>query len=260
MTKLAAVRHTNSSLISKRCVVVGGTSGIGHGITKRLAAAGASVTIVGRSERSIVSIVKELEAPSLPGSIHSFVPVNTFLLSSVDEAVAIIASLHDKIDYLVQSQGMATMQGSTPSKEEGLVQEMPLHVWSRALFNRGLQPLLDMSDDPRSLSVYTASQHKAYKAYHEDPEVLSRSYCGIKNAAKVLVDKFSQEHKGTTFMHAYPGFVSTRWGTEMPTLMRWLIRGLQRSNARSKEDCGEYMVKAGNMVWTPSTLFANGSP
>jgi NAD(P)-dependent dehydrogenase (short-subunit alcohol dehydrogenase family) len=75
---------------------------LGHGIAKRLAQAGASVTIVGRTERGIVD---ELNEVSPAGATHTFVPVNAYLLSSVNTAVEAIVSTHDKIDYLVQSQG-----------------------------------------------------------------------------------------------------------------------------------------------------------
>lgn len=55
-------------------------------------------------------------------------PVNAYLLSSVNEAVESITASHDKVDFLVQSQGMATIQGFTPSPEEGLDQKLALHV------------------------------------------------------------------------------------------------------------------------------------
>jgi NAD(P)-dependent dehydrogenase (short-subunit alcohol dehydrogenase family) len=77
---------------------------LGHGIAKRLAQAGASVTIVGRTERGIVDELNEV-SPAGATATHTFVPVNAYLLSSVNTAVESIFSTHDKIDYLVQSQG-----------------------------------------------------------------------------------------------------------------------------------------------------------
>ena len=51
--KMKAARAANKllNLAGKRAVVVGGTSGIGHGVALRLAKADASVTIVGRSAK-----------------------------------------------------------------------------------------------------------------------------------------------------------------------------------------------------------------
>lgn len=46
------------------------------------------------------------------------------------------------------------------------------------------------------------------------------------------------ESRGVSFIHACPGFVATSWGTEMPWLVKRLVRALQRFG-RSKEDAGE---------------------
>ena len=249
MAALRAIKAANKeiSLSGKTAVVVGGTSGIGHGVAKRLALAGASVTIVGRSERGIVEELTAL-SPETAGATHSFVPVNAYLLSGVATACTKIKAKHDRIDYLVQSQGMATIQGFTPSPEEGLDQKLTLHVYARAKFIRELQPLLSSAKDGRSLSILSAGVHGSYANYKTDPELSLGSY-SIKNAADsagfyndIVMDTFSEQHTDVTFMHAAPGFVSTRWGTEMPAPIRWCVRALQVFG-RSKEDCGEYMFK-----------------
>lgn len=62
MSQLAAAEAASAavSMIGKHAVVVGGTSGIGHGIALRLAKAGCSVTIVGRSASRGVAIVESM--------------------------------------------------------------------------------------------------------------------------------------------------------------------------------------------------------
>lgn len=45
-----------------------------------------------------------------------------------------------------------------------------------------------------------------------------------------------KSNKAVVFTHAAPGFVATRWGTEMPMVIRWLVRMLQffgRSEVRA---------------------------
>lgn len=53
-------KNAAANLAGKHAVVIGGTSGIGHGIAATLAAANASVTIVGRNAAAGQEIVTEL--------------------------------------------------------------------------------------------------------------------------------------------------------------------------------------------------------
>ncbi len=56
------------------------------------------------------------------------------------------------------------------------------------------------------------------------------------------MDAFSQQPENIkiTFIHAAPGFVATRWGTEMPWYIKGPVRALHLFG-RSTEDCGEAM-------------------
>ena len=51
------------------------------------------------------------------------------------------------------------------------------------------------------------------------------------------------ENASVTFIHSAPGTVNTPWGREMPTPVRWLIRGLQVF-MRSADECAEFMCDA----------------
>lgn len=110
---------------------MGGTSGLGTGAAIRLAALGHSVTIVGRDATRGAAVLEELRATG-GGQEHRFVACDAFLLSSVRECVAalVTASPAPHLDVLVLSQGMATMQGFTPTAE-GLDEKLALHYWGR---------------------------------------------------------------------------------------------------------------------------------
>ena len=177
MSAIATVRAANKKLTldGKHAVVVGGTSGIGHGIAVRLAQAGANVSIVGRSKERGEKICKEMEekAPrrddgSSPINRFRFLPCDCFSLADVKSTAEKIKADTPTLDILVCTQGMATLQGFTPT-DEGLDQKLTLHVFSRAAFVHHLRESMMSSTDPRFFTVLSAGIHGSYANYENDP-------------------------------------------------------------------------------------------
>jgi NAD(P)-dependent dehydrogenase (short-subunit alcohol dehydrogenase family) len=243
---LSAVRAANAAanFAGRRAVVCGGTSGIGEGIAKRLAQAGFSVTIVGRSPERGAEIVEAMKG--LGGSGHEFKGADLFLLSNAQRFAEEYATSHPHLDVLVLTQGMATLQGRTETPE-GIDQKLALHFYGRMAFVEALLPLLRASPAPRVLSVLSGGVHAAYGHLEDDPEL--KTHYSLKNAADaagfyndLALDAYARqpENAKVTFAHAAPGFVRTRWGTEMP----WIVRGLLsviKPFAKSPADCAEFM-------------------
>eukprot|EP00927_Polykrikos_kofoidii_P018908 TRINITY_DN18800_c0_g2_i1.p1 TRINITY_DN18800_c0_g2~~TRINITY_DN18800_c0_g2_i1.p1 ORF type:complete len:346 (+),score=58.53 TRINITY_DN18800_c0_g2_i1:94-1131(+) len=243
------------SLVGRHALVVGGTSGIGHGIALSLAKAGCSVTISGRSQSRGSAIVEELHATAANSAPDakanfSFEQLDCFSMPACNEFAKNHLASCRALDFLVMTQGMATLQGYTPTADTcgGLDEKLTLHYWSRVLLAKRLAPMLEQSTDGRVLSVLSGGVHGPYAKYGEDPELACGNY-SIKNSADaagfyndIMVEQLSAEHAGVTFLHAAPGFVATSWGTEMPTAVRFLVRALQNFG-RSKEDCGDMMIK-----------------
>lgn len=162
MSQLAAAEAASAavSMIGKHAVVVGGTSGIGHGIALRLARAGCSVTIVGRSQARGDAIVESMATTG--GQKHAFLQLDAFSLKACGTLAEQLGAGEKPLDLLVLSQGMATLQKHTPVPETGLDQKLTLHVYSRALLASALAPVLARSPDPRVLSVLSAGVHGSY--------------------------------------------------------------------------------------------------
>lgn len=236
------------NLPGKQAVVTGGTSGIGKGIALALAKAHVSVTILGRNKERGQQIVEEMKKLS-PDGKYMFESVDAFSLDASKKFSESFQSSHDRLDYLVLSQGMATTQGFTPTTE-GLDQKLCIHYFNRIAMIKDLLPLLNKTaggSDVRVLSILSGGVHSPFAGYKEDFE-LKKTY-SVKNAANaagfyndLALDSLAQENKDISFIHAAPGFVNTNWGTELPTVFRWGIRLLQPLG-RSLIDCGEFMVR-----------------
>lgn len=243
----------------KRAVVVGATNGIGKAISCRLAADGFSVVAVGRNkEGRAEEIIKKLTECSSASSKqdtttqHEFRPCDAFSLSEVKECASGISRDHGQVDALVMTQGMATIQGFTPTCE-GNDEKLTLHYWSRAAFAALLLPSLrasSMSGGSVCMSILSGGVHSPYAEYKEDPE-LRKNY-SIKNAADgagfytdLFLDKLSRQpsNQGINFIHSCPGFVASNWGTEMPFYIKGPVRFMQMIGGKSPSKCASFMVQ-----------------
>ncbi len=233
----------------RRALVFGGTSGIGRGIALKLGQLGASVTVLGRDAARGEEVVAALRA-SNPGGAHAFAPCNAFLLAEVARAAAAAQpEAAPPLDLLVLSQGMATLQGFTPTPGEGLDEKLALHYWGRVAATRALLPQLRRAPAPVVLSVLSGGVHSPYAAWREDLE-LSQGRYSLPNAANaaglyndVAAEAQAREagNEAVLFLHAAPGFVNTRWGVEMPWYVRALVRAIQPLG-RSPEACAEALL------------------
>lgn len=230
----------------KKALVVGGTSGIGHGIAKTLATANYSVCIVGRNATRGQSIVQELN--SLGGKEHSFLPCDALLITNIYEFAEEYKKNNSQLDVLVLTQGTAALQRLDTA--EGIDRKLALHYFGRMAFIDALLPLLRKAEKPKVLSVLSAGHHRPYMHYRHDFE-LKDNY-SIANAAysvgfytDVAFESLSKdpENSNVAFIHSYPGFVATNWGSTLPATLRFIVRFLQRF-ARSIDECGTHMCKA----------------
>jgi len=176
--------------------------GIGKGIACRLASEGFQIIAVGRQkegrEAEVLDYLQQCTNSGKSSSSnysssnssndikHEFRPCNAFELSQVQKCSKEIVNDHKGIDALVMTQGMATIQGFTPTSEAN-DEKLTLHYWSRAAFANCLLPSLrsstNMSGGPVVLSILSGGVHSPYSKYKEDPE-LKKSY-SIANAANI---------------------------------------------------------------------------
>ena len=237
---------TKLSLLGRTAVVGGGTSGIGESVALRLAELGASVHILGRNKAHGATVLNQLFALG-PSGNHKFHCLDAFSIPALANFAKDFVSSHPTLDILAMSQGMATLQGYTPTGD-GLDQKLTLHYYSRMALIHSLLPALRLGNRPLVLSVLSGGVHSGVADWGADP-TLKTTY-SLSRAANIAgfyndlgLDALSRlsGNEGVSFIHAAPGFVSTRWGTEMPYIVRMAVRGLQVFG-KSPADCAEAML------------------
>ena len=247
---LEAVRAANAaagSFAGRRAVVVGATSGIVRAIALRLAQADFSVTVVGRDVARGQEVLSELEKTTK--GEHDFVSVDGSLMANAYRFAPAWALKHgESLDVLVLTQGIATLDGYTPTAE-GLDRKLAVHYFGRMAFLDALLPALRKGRDPRVLTVFSAGLHWAYPHWATDPEL--RSHYSLKNAADAAgmyndlgMDANARDpaNANITFIHAAPGIVATRWGSDFPWPLRMLVRVMMNLASKDPADCAEFLV------------------
>jgi NAD(P)-dependent dehydrogenase (short-subunit alcohol dehydrogenase family) len=243
MKTLQQIQELNSNLIhrGKNALVVGGTAGIGRGIAKRLSRAGFNVTIAGRNESAAKQVVEELQV--IGSGTHSFILCDA---QYVDTGLNF--KHEQRLDVLVLTQGIATLQGRTETSE-GIDQKMALHYYGRIGFILGALASLRQSQTPSVLSVLSAGVHKEYQEYIQDPQLKTNySLLNCANATgfynDLAMDQLSKlpGNENIRFCHAAPGVVNTNWGTEFPWYLRMLLKPF-KPFLRSADDCAEYLCQ-----------------
>jgi len=121
---LASLRASAGTFPTRRALVIGGTSGIGHGVAVRLARAEFDVTIAGRNAEAANSVLEEMKAAG--SGKHAFRKIDASLMSGVKSFAEEFRKEQDRLDVLVLTQGMFTLQGRTETKE-GTDVKLALH-------------------------------------------------------------------------------------------------------------------------------------
>jgi hypothetical protein len=142
------------------------------------------------------------------------------------------------------TEGIATTAGFSPTSEN-IDRKLALHYFSRAALALEFAPRLAQSTEGRVLSVLSAGVHSPYAEYDTDFD-LSKDFTLSKAANAsgfyndIFVEKLHSEFPTLTVSHAAPGFVASRWGSDLPFYMRWPTRAIQVF-ATSIEECGELL-------------------
>jgi NAD(P)-dependent dehydrogenase (short-subunit alcohol dehydrogenase family) len=197
----------------KTVVITGATSGIGEVAALELAAMGARIVFVVRSESRGEAMLARL-AKAGPAE-HAFVIANLATLAGMKEAAEKIAVAAPEIDVLINNAG--AMFGKREVTADGLERTFALNHMAYFVMTGALLKHIK----PGGRIVSTASDaHYAARLDFDDLQFALRPYKGFRvyGTSKLMNILFTRElarrETGVTAVCLHPGFVDTRFASD----------------------------------------------
>lgn len=220
-------------LAGHRCVVTGGTGGIGFVAARQLATAGAAVIIVGRdAERGTAAAAAIRQAAANPAV--EFYPADLSDQGSLRRLAQLISERQPRLDVLVNNAG--GLFGRRRLSVDGIEMTFALNHLNYFLLSHLLLPLLERAAQERaapSRIVNVASQaHKGVTLDFDDLQGEEhynrwRAYKRSKLANIMFTYELARriDGRGVTVNALHPGFVATDIGARngfVPGVLWWI--------------------------------------
>ncbi|KAK8071282.1 hypothetical protein PG997_011485 [Apiospora hydei] len=250
---LQTVLNSNSRLASVKtplvALFVGATSGIGLGALKEFAqhATDPRVYIVARNVKTAGSIVDELRALN-PRGQYEIIEKNVSLIKDAEAVAEFVKAKESSLDLLFLSVGFVSLDGRQDTTE-GLDASMTTRYYSRLRISQLLLPLLNRATSPHVVSILAGGMEGSLQ---EDDLGLrqarnwsvARASVHSATMGTLALEKLAAENPHVSFVHAYPGMVSTPLFDRLASgvaglLLRWLVVPVIRLFSRSVAEAGQ---------------------
>ena len=227
----APVAPSSPSLDGKRCVVTGGTDGIGLATARELARRGAEVIVVGRDRAKGERVVEELRATAGSAAV-SLAVADLSVQRSVRALAAELLERAPRLDVLVNNAGAVFAERALT--EDGIERTFALNHLGYFLLTGLLLPALrraaSVAGEARVVSVASDAHRRA--RLDPDDLQLARGYSGwlAYNNSKLANVLHSYElarrlaGTGVSANCLHPGVVRTRFGRSGSPLVSLFYR------------------------------------
>jgi NAD(P)-dependent dehydrogenase (short-subunit alcohol dehydrogenase family) len=222
-------------LSDRIAVVTGASRGIGRAAALALAAAGAHVVALARTQGALEELDDEIRAQ---GSSATLVPVDLQDLDALDRLGAAIHERWGKLDVLLGNAGILGELAPITHVDQPLWDAvMRINVTANYRLIRSLDPLLRASDAGRAVFVSSGAAHKC-TAYWGP-------YSISKAALEALVRTYAAETVTTPVraMLVNPGPLRT-------DMRRAAMPGEDPTTLRTPEDLAPHIVRMCLPAWT----------
>ncbi len=170
----------------KVALVTGASRGLGYAIAQALAAAGAHVILVARTQGALEELYDSITAQ---GGSATGCPMDLTDATMIDELGATIAERWGKLDMLVGNAGVLGVLTPVSHIAGGEFDKaLAINLTANAHLIRVCEPLLLKADAPRALFLTSGAADKARPFWG--------LYAATKAALNALVQTWANEHKG----------------------------------------------------------------
>jgi retinol dehydrogenase-12 len=218
-------------LIGKRCVVTGGTGGIGLVTTRRLVEMGADVIVVGRDKaRGLAARLALQQATGRDGV--EFLQADLAEPDAVRSVAETIANRWDHLDILINNAG--GMFGKRQTNSQGLEMTFALNHLGYFLLTGLLLPRLQAAPERSRIVNVASAAHRRVKLDFDDLQSAKSyrgwlAYCRSKLANLLFTQALARrlDPQRVTVNALHPGFVATDIGVRyrlMPAFAWWLVK------------------------------------
>lgn len=199
----------------KVCLVTGATSGIGEVTARELAAKGATVIVVGRSEaraRETVDAIRKATGSESVSALIADLSSRRDVATLADQFLA----KHDRLDVLMNNAG--AVYYSRQESVDGVEMTLALNHLGYFDLTRRLLEILKKTPGARVVSVASGAHHKGTIRFDDLQGKLSynplRAYAQSKLANVLFTRELAARLSGTgvTANCLHPGVVATRIG------------------------------------------------
>lgn len=192
----AAARSSVAPLSGRHALVTGGNRGIGRAIAASLVAAGARVSILGRSRA-------ELDAVVAAGTAHGAVTADVTDAAGMLEAVGAAADAFGPVELLIANAGAALSRPFLKTDADDFLTMFDVNVLGVVHAAQAVLPGMKEAGFGRIVAIASTAALKGY------PYV--GAYCAAKHAVLGLVRSLALETAtaGVTVNAICPGFTAT---------------------------------------------------
>ena len=186
---------TDRPLADRIALVTGATRGIGAATAVALAAAGAHVVALGRTEGALEELDDAVKAV---GGSTTLVPLDVTDYDAIDRLGAVLYERYGRLDVFVGNAGVLgpiTPLGHVDPKD--FDQALCVNVTANYRFVRSLDPLLRLSTAGRAVFVTSGATHKAraywgpYTITKAALELIGRTWAAETATSKLRVNLFN---------------------------------------------------------------------